>query len=112
MDVDDPTFVGLPKPHNRIARNSLKGFASGWMTTLASAGVVGASDPKLPANCSALTETDPNCSIERVVLDTARAAIVKQFPAIEVGVAVGQRLVCAVLRPDARAKWCGSGTSA
>lgn len=90
--------------------NQLRPLAQSWIT-LAGQQALGQGDPPNQAHlsCNLMEGTGEACSLEQIVLESTAGVLRERFPEATVGIALGQRVLCALLRGGAHDSWCGSG---
>lgn len=69
----------------------------------------GAQPEQRHVTCNLLQGGGEACTVERVFLESVVGVLRERFPEAAVGVALGQRVLCALLRGGAQASWCGPG---
>lgn len=86
--------------------------AQQWITLAGQQSVAtGAQPQQRHVTCNLLQGTGEACTVERVVLESAVGVLRERFPEAAIGIAVGQRILCALLRGGAQASWCGPGAA-
>ncbi|MDO8900267.1 MAG: hypothetical protein Q7V15_02830 [Phenylobacterium sp.] len=90
--------------------NQLRPLAQSWIT-LAGQQALGQGAPPNQAHvtCNLLQGSGEACSLERLVLESTAGVLRERFPEAAIGIALGQRVLCALLRGGAQASWCGPG---
>ncbi len=88
--------------------NQLRPLAQSWITLAGQQALgQGAAPNQAHVTCNLLLGTGEACSLEQIVLESTAGVLRERFPEASVGIALGQRVLCALLRGGAHASWCG-----